>query len=232
MKIKNFIYLVILIFNFQSLEVKSNGNELGDCFKFSDIDYSALCIKSYWEKNIKSCKSILGYADPKECTSKFLARQGILLIEKEYFTNITSENKYNLNEYKLAGKLISKAVEISPNRKATNYTWLGHINIRLRKYQEAINYISKGIYLDPDIYKNYNLIAYAKRMQGNIYESINYHTLVIENDYFTNKSLNYERRGDLKNKIGDKKGACDDWQKAMALGSNESKEYQKKYCNR
>ena len=109
------------------------------------------------------------------------------------------------------------------------YTWLGIINIRQKKYQKAINFLSQGIIYEPKYYINYNLIAYAKRMQGRTYEAINHHSKII--DIYPDKFLNYERRGDLKLTLGDTQGACRDWETASKLGSQEAEKFIKSKCN-
>lgn len=223
---------LILIFNFRSLEVKSNDNPISGCFKTGDIDYAALCIKEYFSKNIKACEQLWGTKNPNECASNFISRQGINWVTDEYYSDIFNKNKYELWEYKLAGKLIEKGIAMYHNSDHLSdnarYTWLGIINIRQKKYQKAINFLSQGIIYEPKYYINYNLIAYAKRMQGRTYEAINYHSKVI--DLYPDKFLNYERRGDLKNKLGDLKGACNDWEKASTLGSEEAVKFIKSKC--
>ena len=224
---------IIFILSFRTLELRSNDNPISGCFETGDIDYAALCLKEYFSKNINACQQLWGTKNPNECASNFISRQGINWVTEEFYSDIFNKNKYKLWEYKLAGKLIEKGIEMyhNPDYLSDNarYTWLGIINIRQKNYQKAVDYLSQGIIYEPKYYKNYNLIAYAKRMQGKTYEAINYHSKII--DIYPDKFLNYERRGDLKHNLGDTIGACRDWKTASKLGSQDAEKFIKSKCN-
>ena len=73
-----------------------------------------------------------------------------------------------------------------------------------------------------DNYQTYIESAYKKGNENKWYEAINYLDKAIELRPFD--SYPYWGRGIAKSMVGDKNGACADWNKALSLGEEKVKE--------
>jgi tetratricopeptide (TPR) repeat protein len=120
-----------------------------------------------------------------------------------------------------------KAVELEP-KFSMAYNNIGWAKFKQKKYNEALTYLKKAILLDST-----NWVAYDSRQETKF--AINDFKGCIEdcniairlNPECTNS---YFIRGRAYFKSGNKKKACEDWNKAGELGKAEAYEYISKYC--
>ena len=144
--------------------------------------------------------------------------------EKYYYYRYLSN--YKNNKYAQALKEINKAIEINPEF----YGYLfckGNTLFQLKRYTEAIKFYNYSIDIN-----SYNADAFYQR--GNVHVALRDHDEAIESYnmaiMISDNGTYYSHRGNSKYNIGDKSGACDDWEQANHLGYYADYEKMKKLC--
>ena len=72
-----------------------------------------------------------------------------------------AESFFKLENYDSAAVYYKKCLEDNPNLSANQYMEIGYTFSRAKYYKEAIQYLSKAIELNPQLYKAYSLRGYA-----------------------------------------------------------------------
>ena len=169
-------------------------------------------------------------------TGAVLSTTGLILAVSEivyakdaafYFNRAYDKNEKG--DYSGAISDYTKALEINP-QYADAYYGRGIAKYNLKDYYGALSDFTKAIEINPKLKRAYNNIAYLKRRKefNDYYGSIFYATKAIEID--PNYSFPYLNRGVAKEKLGDLKGACDDWRKAFSLGFKKAQKWVKNQC--
>jgi len=135
-------------------------------------------------------------------------------------------------------KVIPETVNSKSNTFQNNYNW-GILKYRSGDYIKAIEYFKKAIVANPDA-GDFMLFAYLGNAQSKMHRysdavdsydralSINPANVM----QYSNWVRNYFNRGVAEYYIGDMKGACKDWNKALELGFGPAHDYIMEYCNK
>lgn len=102
----------------------------------------------------------------------------------------------------------------------------------LRNFRGAMQDYDRAIELDPCYWSAWENRACLKDDMGDHAGAIDDHTHVIASvrDGSEAQTLAYANRGNSKLRLGDRQGACADWNKAKELGADEIQERLDKYC--
>ena len=144
--------------------------------------------------------------------------------EKYYYYRYLSN--YKKGKYNQALKEINKAIEINPEFYGY-YFYKGNTLFQLKSNVQAIDAYNRSIEIN-----SYNADAFYQK--GNIYVEMNDHAEAIESYsmaiLISDDGAYYSHRGNSKYAIGDKPGACEDWEQANNFGYYEDYEKMKKLC--
>ena len=133
--------------------------------------------------------------------------------------------KQQLKDYQGAIADYTKVLEIDP-QYAEVYNERGVVKNEIKDYQGAIDDFTKALEINPqDAFIYFDNRAGVKvetgDFRGVIFDATK--TIQINPNYATA----YTRRGIAKQHIGDKRGACADYKKAVSLGDQSSAQYLK-----
>ena len=144
--------------------------------------------------------------------------------EKYYYYRYLSKHKKG--KYLQALKEINKAIEINPEFYGYHF-YKGNTLFELKRYMAAVNAYNSSIDIN-----SYNADAFYQR--GNVHVVLKDHNEAIESYnmaiMISDDGAYYSHRGNSKYAIGDRSGACDDWEQANNLGYYEDYEKMKKLC--
>ena len=211
MRIKYFIYLIVIYFSLNLIGLKTHAKSLVTQNK----SYKSYCFKNKFKLDINSIEvEFLKKNISQKCFSEVLWNQGYFLIQNEELLDLMSGiTKYELNTYRKANFLLSKSLEVYSNINNQNdyhkYTLLGLTFLRIGEYQKASDALLISIKKNPNFAENYYLISYAKEELGEHNEAYRYLSRAIKNSPDNSSIL--EIRGDLKYKLEDNIGALKDY---------------------
>ena len=149
--------------------------------------------------------------------------------------SIRAVAKKNLKDYYGAIADFTKAIELDPNGSFDYYNSRASAKESLKDYNGAVADTSKAIELEPEnstLYANraWYKINISEAENSDYYSAINDCNKAIELDSQNDNA--YNNLGNAKNKLGDLKGACNDWEIARKMGGNIFAENSlKKFCN-
>ena len=119
--------------------------------------------------------------------------------------------------------------ELSTYNLAAAYYNRGKAKSDIKDYKEALSDFNKAIDINPNKPDYYTFRGNTKsRLKADEYAAISDFNKAINLDL--NNLLAYINRGISKERIGDIKGACSDWRKALAFGSKFSAKRIQKHC--
>ena len=122
----------------------------------------------------------------------------------------------------------SKVIELNP-RDAGSYYNRGLLKIKLKDYSGAVSDFSKAVEINPkDEKAYYNLGTLKGRYLEDYYGAISDFSKAIEINPRYHSA--FKNRGSSKKFLGDMKGACSDWRKAVSLGNNNTGNLVRDYC--
>ena len=137
-------------------------------------------------------------------------------------------DKYDNGDYYGAISDYNKAIEINP-RYAKAYVNRGIAKRKSGDNYGAISDYNKAIEINPSDADSYFNLGTIKAIElKDYYGSISDFNKAIEINS-TDKSA-WKNRGSAKKAIGDMKGACADWRKAVSLGHDNADELVRDYC--
>ncbi len=112
--------------------------------------------------------------------------------------------KYRAGDYVKAIEYFEKAISLKPNANDFMlFAYLGNAQSKLHRYSDAIGSYDRALSINPD-----NVMQYSNWIR------------------------NYFNRGVAKYYLGDRQGACKDWNKALELGFGPAHDYIMEYCNK
>jgi len=142
--------------------------------------------------------------------------------------------KYDLSDFSGALRDINKSIELNPNI-STAYMNRGIIRARQNNFDNALLDLNKAIELNPfnaDAYINrghtYYNYGLEKRNYQYIYQAIIDYSKTLELDQSNTNAL--IMRGDIKKRLGDINGACEDWTSAFNLGDRNAGKLLQDFC--
>ena len=131
-----------------------------------------------------------------------------------------AEQKYSSQNYKEAILLYSKAIKLDPE-KVNYYLRRGFCHDVLKDYDSAIEDYSQVIRIDPKQKWAYNSRGSAKNKINAFKDALKDFDAAIALD--SKDCEAYNNRGFAKKMLGDKDGACADWNKSKKMGNEEAK---------
>ena len=130
--------------------------------------------------------------------------------------------KGSLGEHNGAISDCTKAIELNPNNDSA-YLLRGSVKVYLKDTNGAISDYTKVIELRPDGIQAYYQRGQIKFNKKDNYDAISDFTKVIELEIDDPmRGMAFFFRGALKNRLGDIKGACEDFRKSESFGLEES----------
>ncbi|MHB8259868.1 MAG: tetratricopeptide repeat protein [Bacteroidia bacterium] len=147
-------------------------------------------------------------------------------VEDEVYTNL-AQSKFELGEFKSAIKVFDTLVNRNPKNEYA-LTYRGASKINVNDFSGAIKDLDDAIKLNPKSYIAYNFRGTAK---GGLKQNIE---ALKDFDYCVKLKLDYPsvyvNRAAIKMSSKDRKGACEDLNKADQLGSDIAYKYIQQYC--
>ena len=144
--------------------------------------------------------------------------------EKYYYYRYLSN--YKKGKYDQALREIDRTIEINPEFYGYHF-YRGNTLFQLKKYAAAIESYNKSIEVN-----SYNSDAFYQR--GKVQVELRDHSEAIESYnmaiMISDDGAYYSHRGNSKYVLGDKLGACEDWEQANNHGYYEDYEKMKKLC--
>ena len=144
--------------------------------------------------------------------------------------------RYNFNEgnFKKVILNLNNSIKINPDFAAAYLARCG-TRVNIREYEEAIIDCQKAFQLnlkDPSNYIDkhalYHNLCSAKSAIGEHNSALlDCDTAIILS---SKDSLSFEKRGIVKQNLGDMRGACSDWKRSSNLGNLDSKDYFRNFC--
>ncbi len=134
-----------------------------------------------------------------------------------------------------AMKYLDKAIELDQSN-AYAYRCRSEGRRRLKDYEGALSDALKAYDIDPEEFDSLLLVKIASDYYelGRYKNAINLMDEEIENQKSESGKVwdegLYKERGRAKKALGDLKGACEDWQKATEIGSEDAAELLKEHC--
>lgn len=144
---------------------------------------------------------------------------------EEYLQNGISKHKQQ--DFKGAIKDYDKAIKAEKNNKDAYYN-RGTCELALKDFKSAMSDFSKTIELDPKFAKAYYSRATVFVSQEKYVEALPDLDKTIELDPTVPNVLTL--RGQIRAQIGNKKGACEDFNKAKEIGDKQADKYIKQFC--
>lgn len=139
----------------------------------------------------------------------------------------TGINKHQKQDFKGAIKEYDKAIGLDKTLKDAFFN-RGTCQLALKDLKSAMEDFDKTIELDPGFAKAYYSRASVYVSQEKYTESLPDLDKVIELDATTPNALTL--RGQIRAQTGDKKGACEDFNKAKEIGDKQADGYLKQFC--
>lgn len=136
-------------------------------------------------------------------------------------------SKHKQQDYKGAIKDYDKAIKADKNNKDAYYN-RGTCALALKDFKSAMTDFNKTIELDPKFVKAYYSRATVFVSQEKYVEALPDLDKTIELDLSTPNVLTL--RGQIRAQTGDKKGACEDFNKAKEIGDKQADKYINQFC--
>ncbi|NOQ25154.1 MAG: tetratricopeptide repeat protein [Bacteroidales bacterium] len=205
------------------------------------------CKIEYVEGDLKgSLKSINAALSLKKSKTEYLKQRLIINIDLKEYTNalqdinkLTRINPYQINNYIAKADLLFKTdqfekaisltnsiLEILPDNPDVLYL-SGKSYYKNKNYFEALKAVNQSLQIKSN--KDYF------ELRGDIYSATNTYKFAIQ-DYSMFLDIEayngdvYTKKGFARLKLGNKIGACSDWEKGKRYGSYDAVNYLQKYC--
>lgn len=193
-----------------------------------------------------SLKSINAALNLKKSKTEYLKLRLTINIDLKEYTNalqdinkLTRINPYQINNYIAKADLLFKTdqfdeaisltnsiLEILPDNSDVLYL-SGKSYYKNKNYFEALKAVNQSLQIESN--KNYF------ELRGDIYSATNTYEFAVQ-DYSMFLDIEayngdvYAKKGFARLKLGNKKGACSDWEKGKRYGSYDAINYLEKYC--
>jgi tetratricopeptide (TPR) repeat protein len=139
----------------------------------------------------------------------------------------TGIEKHKQQDFKGAIKDYDKAINLDRNLKDAFFN-RGTCQLALKDFKAAMKDFDKTIELDPKFVKAYYSRASVYVSQEKYVESLPDLDKTIELDLTTPNALTL--RGQIRAQTGNKKGACEDFNKAKEIGDRQADKYLNQFC--
>lgn len=144
---------------------------------------------------------------------------------QDYFND--GLQKHKKKDYKGAIKEYNKALKMIPNYRDAYYN-RGTCQMELENFEEAMADFTSCTIVDPKYAKAYFSRAYLTFRAGNHLDAVPDLDTAIQLDFRTPNAL--VLRGQIRAESRDRKGACQDFYKARAIGDKNADELISKVC--
>jgi tetratricopeptide (TPR) repeat protein len=144
---------------------------------------------------------------------------------QDYFRAGLQKHKHK--DYKGAIKEYSKALDLIPKYRDALYN-RGNCEMELKQYEEASNDYTAALDADPKFAKGYFSRAYLTFTIGNHADALPDLDKVIELDMRMPNALSL--RGQIRAETKNRRGACEDFYRAKALGDTTVLEFIEQVC--
>jgi tetratricopeptide (TPR) repeat protein len=157
--------------------------------------------------------------------SNYVSKEGGNVQAWNYYGAI----KFMKKDYKTALDCYDKVIKLKPNfpdaysNRGMMHHNLGELDLAIADYNEALK-------IKPDNINALNNRGAAYMTQEKYQEAFNDFDEAIKMKPSYPEA--YDNRGKARLKLGDKTGACEDWQKAYSLGITSARESISKYCGK
>ena len=148
-------------------------------------------------------------------------------VTDDIYTNL-AQAKFETGSYKSAAKVFDTLINRNPKNEYA-YTYRGASKLSMNDFSGAIKDLDEAIKLNPKSYIAYNFRGTAK---GGLKQNVE---ALKDFDFCIKLKLDYPsvyvNRAAIKMASKDRKGACEDLNKADQLGSDIAIKYIQQYCN-
>lgn len=194
-------------------------------------------IKIYYKLKSQVACMLYGSKKTADCFTedyKYFLEDFKSILKYDPNNKIALENvaflSYLIKDYSNSIIYFKEYLKKFPNSiKAEQYSQLSECFFKLGDYNNALIHINNAIKLDPNNqYLIYNRGIY-KRLQGDLWGAvIDYNTIISQNSSQDLVGKSYRLRGEIRVKIGDFRGAIQDYEKSknIFLDGNQMKEYE------